>query len=146
MAALRRHSYVVTVAGLAATLLSGGCMTDSRTQILATPDNLPKLRQIQSRIYQTSDQAACFRAVIATLQIMQYGIDKADETVGLITATSLHNENRHFTVTITPDGANATRIRVNGERYLGAVTDPAAYQSFYDSLGQMLSLKAFAAD
>jgi hypothetical protein len=121
-------------------------MTDSRTQILATPQDQPGLRQIQSRVYQTGDQAACFRAVLATLQSMNYGIDKADDQVGLVTATSLQNEDRHFTVTIKPDGVGRTRIRASGERFLAPVTDQAVYQSFYDALGQALSLRAYAID
>ncbi len=127
-----------------ATMILSGCMTDSREQILAAPADRSQLRQMQSRIFPTADQAACFRAVLATLQGMGYGIDKADDQVGLITATSLRNENRHFTVTIQPNGAGQTRIRANGERLLGAMTDPARYQAFYDALGAALGLKAYA--
>ena len=146
MVFVRPHKHLLRLAAFAALVAAAGCMTDSRQQILATPDDLAHLRQMQTRVYQTADQSACFRAVLATLQGMEYAVDKADDKVGLITATSLHNENRHFTVTIRPDGTSQTRIRVSGERYLGAVTDPAAYQSFYDALGLALSLNAYAAD
>jgi hypothetical protein len=68
-----------------------------------------ELRSIQTRAFETDDREQTLRTVIATLQDLGFVIDKADATLGAVSATKLDGYELRMTVTVRecpiPDGA-----------------------------------------
>ena len=123
-------------------LLLAGCMTDSKTQVLATDKSQVALRAVQTRLFDTGDRAATFRAVMATLQDLGFVIDKADDVLGTVSATKLSGYVMRMTVTVRPHGPKQTMVRANAQYNLEAVTDAAPYQQFFDALAKAMFLSA----
>ncbi len=97
---------------------------------------------MQSRIFPTGDQPRALRAVADTVRGMGFTIDTSDAALGVVSGTSEGNPDVHITVTIQPAGAGQTLVRASGNRFLEAVSEPAAYQTFFSNLEQTMSLQA----
>jgi hypothetical protein len=63
-----------------------GCTQIPKDAFKLSPTSL-KDRQIQTRLYETSDETSLLAAGIAVLQDMGYSIDKTEKAVGLIAAS-----------------------------------------------------------
>lgn len=87
--------------GLRATLplafllsLVGGCgyherhelMSDSASQIWLSEESQVKVRNAQSRVYDTTDKIAMMEAIVATLQDIDFQIEVLDESLGIVSA------------------------------------------------------------
>src|SRR5260370_20945934 len=131
---------------LPALFLLGGCQTDSRDQVLATGTSQVKLRSFQSRAFDTKDQEKTLRTVIATLQDLSFVIDKADATLGTVSATKLNGYQVRMTVSIRPRGETQLLVRANAQYNLRAIEDPQPYQQFFSALERSMFLTAQAAD
>src|SRR6185437_14507955 len=107
-----------------------GCVTDSRSEILATDKSQVQLRAIQTRVLDTTDRAETFRAAIATLQDLGFIIDKADDSLGTISATKMAGYVMRITVTVRPRGARQVAVRASAQYNLNAVSDAAPYREF----------------
>ena len=130
----------VMVAALAA------CQSDSKQQILATSQSAVQLRSYQARAFDTTDRAKTLRTVIATLQDLGFVIDKADATLGTVTATKLNKYQLRMTVTVRERGATQTLVRANAQYNIVAVEDPGPYQQFFDALQKSMFLTAHQVD
>jgi hypothetical protein len=104
--------------------------------------NQVQLRQIQSRAFDTTDKAKTLRTVIAVLQDLGFVIDKADLELGTVTATKLDGYALRMSVSVRPRGTTQLMVRANGQYQEEAVTDPAPYQSFFNSLAKGMFLTA----
>ena len=131
-------TYVVVV-GFAASL--AGCGTSSR-QLTEMEDSQVNLRTVQSRAFDSTDKNRMLRTVIATLQDFGYVMDKADEELGVITATRLDGGTQRITVTVRPRGETQLLVRANMLRGRRAVTDLQTYQNFFASLSKSIFLDA----
>ncbi len=131
-------SFVVAV-GLATSL--AGCGTSSR-QLTEMEDSQVNLRTVQSRAFDSTDKNRMLRTVIATLQDFGYVMDKADEELGVITATRLDGGTQRITVTVRPRGETQLLVRANMLRGRSAVTDLQTYQNFFTSLSKSIFLDA----
>ncbi len=69
-------------------------------------------------------------------------MDKADEELGVITATRLDGGTQRITVTVRPRGETQLLVRANMLRGRRAVTDLLAYQNFFTSLSKSIFLDA----
>lgn len=125
-----------------ALLLLIGCQTNSRDQILAASESQVALRQIQSRTFETADRNALLRAVIATLQDLSFVIDKADATLGSVSATKLDGYQLRMTVTVRPKSETQLLVRASAQYNLTAVEDPEPYQQFFAALEKSVFLAA----
>jgi hypothetical protein len=126
---------------LAAALLSSACVNPNK-QALATSESQVQLRSIQSRAFDTTDKEKTLRTVIATLQDLGFVIDKADGTLGTVSATKLSGYQMRMTVTVQPKGTTQTRVRANAQLGLQAVEAPLPYQQFFQSLEKAMFLTA----
>lgn len=126
---------------LAALALSG-CVNNSTNSALDVGSNQVQLRQIQSRAFDTTDKAKTLRTVISVLQDLGFVIDKADLELGTVTATKLDGYALRMSISVRPRGANQLMVRANGQYQEEAVTDPAPYQSFFNSLAKGMFLTA----
>lgn len=119
-----------------------GCQTDSRQQILATGKSQVALRSIQSRIFDTTDQALTLRTVIATLQDLGFTIDKVNQEIGVVSATKAGDYLMKMTISSRPRGQDQMSVRASAQFNLTAVSEPDLYQKFFDALSQAMFLEA----
>ena len=138
-----RHARLMTVV-ITTSLLAGilGCDPTNR-QPNRTEDTQVNLRNIQTRAFDMTDKNRMLRTVIATLQDFGFVLDKADEELGVITATSFDRRTGGvITVTVRPRGETQLLVRASLRRGRAAVTDFGTYQNFFTSLSKSVFLDA----
>lgn len=124
-------------------LALAACQTDARQQLMATSDSQVALRSMQTRAFDTTDRVKTLTTVIATLQDLEFLIDKADASLGVVTATKLKRAaHLRMSVTIHPRGPDQTLVRASGQFNLEAVDDPEFYQQFFAALERSMFLTA----
>ena len=107
-----------------------------------------RMRSIQTRAFDTSDRQTVLRAVIATLQDLEFFIDTADASLGSVTARKFNVTSGGMiydlkvTITVRPRNGNQTLVRMNAEFNRKPVEDPEVYQRFFVALGKSLFLSA----
>ncbi len=120
-----------------------GCVATTKDRVLDT-NNQSQLekRSYQTRAFDTSDKEKVLRATIATLQDLGFVIDKADLTLGTVSATKLNAYLLKMTVSVRPKGKEQMMVRANAQFNVTAVEDPKPYQDFFNSLSKSLFLQA----
>lgn len=118
------------------------CMLDSRSQIINMDESQVQIRSVQTRIFDTSDTAMVFRSVIATLQDLGFVIEKADDTLDIVSATKLSGYVMRMTVMVRQNNPHQAAVRASAQYNLTAVSDPQPYQQFFDALSKSLFLAA----
>jgi hypothetical protein len=126
-----------------ATLLS---CAPSTKQVLATKESQVKLRAIQTRAFDTTDDEMMLRNIIATLQDLGFIIDKADDELGIVSGTKLDWYALRMTVSVRPRGKTQLLVRANAQYEIYALEDPEPYQQFFESLSKALFLTAHQVD
>ena len=134
-------------------LLLAGCMT-THDRLLDMDTSQVQLRSIQSRAFDTTDKEKTMRAIIATLQDLGFMLDRADYTLGVVTASKGRADSMQMqvpatlrvTVTVRPRGEKQLLVRANAEYQRGAVTEPKPYQNFFNSLEKAMFLEAHQVD
>ncbi len=124
-----------------------GC-TPLNDRILDTSESASQvqLRQIQSRSFDTTDKEKTLRTVIATLQDLGFVVDKADLSLGTISATKLDGYAMRMTVTARAKGNTQTVVRANAQLNTYPITDPQPYQNFFVALERAMFLSAHSVD
>jgi len=135
-----RNAIIISFFPLLAVIIIG--CGSSRQQIMASSESQVKLRSIQSRVFDTTDREKTLRTIIATLQDLAFVVDKADETLGTVSATKLAGYVLKMTVTVRPKGQTQLIVRANAQYNLKAVEDPEPYQQFFESLQKAMFLTA----
>ena len=126
-----------------------GCATGtaSRSELLSAEQSQVQLRSIQTRAFDIKDKLKTLRVVIATMQDLDFVLDKADEMVGTVTGTKFYKGySLRLTVTVRPRGENQMLVRANAEYGTKAVSAPEAYQDFFSALEKALFLTAQQVD
>lgn len=123
-----------------ALLLVSGCASQN-SHVLAG-GNQVELRSMQTRAFDTTEQEKMLRAVISTLQDLDFIIDKADEELATVTGTKLSGYQVRMTVTVRPRGESQLLVRANAAYNLSAIEDPQPYQDFFSALSKSLFLVA----
>lgn len=116
-----------------------GCQNTSG-QLLAMGESQVKLRYMQTRAYDTTDQEGTLRSVIATLQDLGFVIDKADKSLGTVSGTKLDGYSLRMTVTVRARGASQLLVRANAQYNIHAVDDPDVYKQFFSALSKSIFL------
>ena len=108
---------------------------------------LLQMRSIQTRTFELTDRIKALRAVIATLQDLDFVIDRADSRLGIDTATKLKGYHLHITVKADDRGSGPLLVRVNLSVSFINVASPESYnissdmyQEFFTSLGKNVFL------
>jgi hypothetical protein len=126
--------------------LFSGCETTSDRRLLETEKGQVELRQMQTRAYDTADREKTLRTVMATFQDLGFVIDKADATLGTVTATKLDQYRLRMTVTVRPKGQTQVLVRASAQYNDRAVVEPTPYQQFFNSLSKAMFLEAQQVD
>jgi len=122
-----------------------GCAT-TQQQLLDSEASQVQLRSIQTRAFDTTDKEKTLRTVMATLQDLGFVLDKADATLGTVSATKLKGYVLRMTVTVRPRGTTQLLVRANAQYNVQPVTDPEPYQQFFAALEKAMFLTAHQAD
>ncbi len=123
-----------------------GCANTSE-QLLAANESQVKLRSYQTRVFETADKEKTLRTVIATLQDLDFVIEKADYTLGSVTGSKYaHNNVLKMTVTVRPRGSAQLLVRANAQYGLMAIENPEPYQDFFNTFGKAMFLTAQQVD
>jgi len=127
-------------------VLAPACQSDSKKQLLATEESQVALRSMQTRVFDTTDAQKTLRTVIATLQDLGFVIDKADATLGSVSATKLEGYQLRMTVTVRPRGETQQLVRASAQFADRAVEEPEPYQNFFVALEKAMFLTAQQVD
>ncbi len=120
-------------------LLLGACVTtnqaalDSKTSQVAT-------RNYQTRSFDTTDKLNVMNNIVATMQDLGFVIEKADKDIGTISGFSFTTQTT-MTVSVRENGKSII-VRANASKGTKAITEPQAYQNFFNALSQSLFLTA----
>ena len=137
---MKRLSATVTV-GIIILIAASACQTDARQQLIATSGSQVALRSIQTRSFQTTDSVRTLTTIIATLQDLEFLIDRADASLGVVTATKTKRLLQlRMSVTIHPNGRDEILVRANGQFERQPVDDPQFYQQFFAALERSMFL------
>jgi len=86
------------------------------------------------------------RAVIATMQDLDFVIEKADETLGTVTGMKFRN-NVTIRMTVSVRAREKQMlVRANAQYGLNAVENPLPYQDFFTALEKSMFLAAQQVD
>ena len=122
-----------------------GCAT-TQEQLLDSDSSQVQLRSIQTRAFDTTDKEKTLRTVISTLQDLEFVIDKADATLGTVSATKLKQYALRITVTVRPRGETQLLVRANAQYNVTPITDPEPYQQFFRAFEKAMFLSAHQVD
>ncbi len=124
----------------------GGC-ANTQSQLLEANASQVQLRSIQSRAFDTLDKDRMMRSIISCLQDLDFLIEKADYTLGTVTATKyVKNTALKMTVTLRERSANQLLIRANAQFGIRPIENPEPYQDFFNSLSKAVFLTAQQVD
>ena len=139
---IKISKYISISCVLVALLGLAGCYSNANSVLDAKASQV-QVRSYQSRAFDTTDKTATIRSVMATLQDLDFVINKADETIGTVTATKYsRNLPLSMTVTVRPRGSNQMVVRANAQYGIQPVENPLAYQDFFSSLSKAMFLDA----
>jgi hypothetical protein len=122
-----------------------GCAT-TQQRLLDSDSSQVQMRSIQTRAFDTTDKEKTLRTIMSTLQDLGFVIDKADATLGTVSATKVKYYALRITVTVRPRGETQLLVRANAQYNVKPVTDPEPYQQFFTSLEKAMFLTAHQAD
>ena len=136
----------ILAAVIATSILIGlsGCATP-KNQLMKMDTSQVKLRGMQTRAFNTTDEKKALRSVISTLQDFDFLIDEANKVLGLVSATR-RTDWLQITVTVRPKGETQVFVRANMEYKQKGVEDPSVYQKFFTYLEKSMFLTAHEVD
>jgi hypothetical protein len=110
--------------------------------LLAPTEAQMKIRSVQTRSFDIKDRQAAIRGVIAALQDLGFIIERANESLGLVTAARFAEPNFYdvvgVTVTVRPEAEGRMTIRANAIYNNKPIEDPKVYQNFFATLERSL--------
>ena len=127
-------------------LCAAGCASPAAEGLFDAGSSQLRLRQIQTRYFDTSDKQKTVEAVIATLQDLGFVIDKASLDLGSVTGTKLKGYTVRMTVNVVPRGKNQMTVRAGAQYNVTPIEDPVIYQDFFNALSKSLFLQAHLED
>ena len=128
----RLISCIAVLLMLTACVSQNAAITDGGSQV--------RMRQMQTREYETLDKRDTLRSVLSTLQDLGFVIDKADYELATITATKLQGYQIRMTVTVRGRDSERLAVRASARFNEKQIDDPLAYQDFFVALDKAMFL------
>ncbi len=130
---------------IAVGLFTVGCvpLVPLQQRVLDNGRETLRLRDMQTRTFDTADRERTLRDVVATLRDLDFTIAKADSALGVVSGAK---QQMRITVTVSPRGAEQMAVRANAQRQMTPVEDPEAYQRFFAALEKAVFLTAHQVD
>ena len=137
------HGKVVGMFAAALVAVAQGCAAPQPApDLLAPTEAQMKIRSVQTRSFDIKDRQAAMRGVIAALQDLGFIIERANESLGLVTAARFAEPNFYdivgVTVTVRPEAEGRMTIRANAIYNNKPIDDPKVYQNFFATLERSL--------
>jgi hypothetical protein len=128
---------------IAVLVIVEGCVAPQPSQDLLAPTEAQmKIRSVQTRSFDVKNRQAAMRGVIAALQDLGFIIERANESLGLVTAARFAEPNFYdvvgVTVTVRPEAEGRMMIRANAIYNNKPIEDPKVYQNFFATLERSL--------
>lgn len=130
---------------LALLLLLSACAVSTNEAVLGTTESQVEIRNYQSRRFDTVDKDLVMRALISTMQDLGFIIERADTTLGIVSGTS-YTHSSVVTASVIAPNEKQVVVRLNSQAHKKTITDPIAYQNFFNALEQSLFLEAHAVE
>lgn len=140
---MSKYKNLIAVTALSSCVVLTGCYSNTDSVL----DNHNKssalqLRSYQSRAYDTLDKNKTVRAVIATLQDLDFVLSKVDYDLGTISATKYAaNVPLLMTVTVRERGDKQLMVRSNAQYGIKPIEEAKPYQDFFSALSKSLFLE-----
>jgi hypothetical protein len=115
-------------------------------QVLESPRSQLELRSMQTRAFDSTDRERTLRAIVATLQDLDFVIFHADYALGSVSGTKRDRDKAQMTVSIHPRGTTQLLVRANARMSAGPVVEPEPYQRFFTALSSSMFLEAHGVD
>ena len=131
---------------LALLLALGGCASTNSRVLDSDAKAQLEQRSYQSRVFDIQDTRPVLRNVIATLQDLDFVIDKSDATMGIVSASKFDEMVTKITVTVRSRGERQVLVRANAQYGNRPIENPVHYQDFFASLEKSLFLAANAVE
>ncbi len=117
------------------------CSSIRKKTVLGSAYSQTEEKNYQLRKFDTNDKDSVLRAVISTMQDLDFIIDSADEGLGVVSGTSFKNDSK-LTVSVRPVEENQMLVRANAQTKKKELKEPVAYQNFFHSLSRVLSVES----
>ena len=140
-----RRAALGAVLAVAVLILAGCATTIPSDALKLSADSLAR-RQLQTRKFTGITERDMLAASAGVLQDLSFVVDKADETLGTVSATKLSGYQLRMTVTVRPCGEKQLLVRASAEYKERAVEDPLPYQDFFAALEKAMFLTAHQVD
>jgi hypothetical protein len=126
-------------------LFAVGCvpLVPLEQRVLDNGKETLRLRDMQTRIFDTADRERTLRDVVATLRDLEFTIAKADAVLGVVSGAK---QGMRITVTVSPRGSGQMVVRANAQQQMAPVGEPEAYQRFFAALEKAMFLTAHQVD
>lgn len=128
-------------------LVIGGCATQNSYILNDGTESQLKIRQIQTKSFETKNKNLVLRNVISSMQDAAFVIDHADDLIGVVSGTKFKTNlaEGHYTikmsVTVKIRG-EVSIVRVNARHRGETIKNPKIYQDFFSLLSKSLFLSA----
>jgi len=123
-------------------LIQGCAAPQPSPDLLAPTEAQMKIRSLQTRSFDIKDRQLAMRGVIAALQDLGFIIERANESLGLVTAARFAEPNFYdvvgVTVTVRSETDGRMMIRANAIYNNKPIEDPKVYQNFFATLERSL--------
>ena len=124
-------------------VVAQGCAAPQPSPDLLAPTEAQlKIRSVQTRSFDVKERQTAMRGVIAALQDLGFIIERANESLGLVTAARFAEPNFYdvvgVTVTVRHEAEDRMTIRANAIYNNKPIEDPKVYQNFFATLERSL--------
>lgn len=135
---------LVNVIAASTSIGLAGCTTPKK-QLMRLETSQVSLRSMQTRAFNTMDEKMALRAVISTLQDIDFHIVDANRAQGLVSAIRISDALR-MSVTVRRRNETQLSVRANMEFKGEEIKNPSVYQMFFSFLEKAMFLAAQEVD